>query len=93
VHVIVLDTNQLEAAQPPNGPILTLLGKIAAEAGHELAIPQMALHEHMAHVRHDIERTYAELQSAKRTLHLLVPLGRVIPPTFMFSSQWRGTTN
>ena len=73
VRVIVLDTNQLEAAQPPNGPTFTLLRAIATETGHELAVPEMALHEHMAHVRHQIESAYADLARARRTLHLLVP--------------------
>jgi hypothetical protein len=80
--MIVLDTNQLEHAQPPNGPTLTMLRTIAQETNHELGLPEMALIEHLAHFRHETEVAHQKLRGAVRDLQRLAPFwpGQVTAP-------------
>lgn len=79
--MIVLDTNQLEYAQPPDGPVLSMLSTIARETGHELGLPEMALGEHLAHVRHEVQVAHRTLRGAVRDLQRLAPYwpGEVTP--------------
>ncbi|MGR6998880.1 PIN domain-containing protein [Yinghuangia aomiensis] len=71
--MIVLDTNQLEHAQPPDGALLTMLTTIANSAGMELCLPELVLEEHLAHYRHDVEDANRELAKAAATLRHLIP--------------------
>lgn len=63
--MIVLDTNQLQHAAFPHGPILGMLRKIAEIHQRPLALPEMVVVEHVAHHRHEIERT---LTAARKSL-------------------------
>ena len=62
--MIVLDTNQLEHAQPPDGPLAAMLQTLAEQAGHELALPEIVLEEHLAHYRRDVEDAEARRRAA-----------------------------
>lgn len=72
VGVIVLDTNQLEYAQPPDGPLLAMLQTIAGPAGHELCLPEMALEEHLAHYRSKMDDAVREYAAASQELRRLI---------------------
>ena len=67
--MIVLDTNQLDKTSPPRGPVLGMLRRIARDAGHELAIPEVVLQEHQAHHWHDVEKQASVMQRAGRLLN------------------------
>jgi hypothetical protein len=69
--VILLDTNELEHAQPPDGALLAMLQTLARETGHRLGLPEIALEEHLAHYRRAVElalRDYRRTMSKLRTL-------------------------
>ena len=70
--MIVLDTNQLEYAQPPDGPLLAMLQTIASPAGHELCLPEMALEEHLAHYRSKMDDAVREYAAASQELRRLI---------------------
>lgn len=70
--VIVLDTNQLERAQPPDGPLLAMLQTVAKQAGQDLQLPEMALEEHLSHYRAQLAEADRERVKAVRTLQRLV---------------------
>lgn len=67
--MIVLDTNQLDKTNPPRGPVLGMLRRIARDAGHELAIPEVVLQEHQAHHWHDVEKQASAMHRAGRLLN------------------------
>jgi uncharacterized protein YihD (DUF1040 family) len=71
--VIVLDTNQLKHTQAPDGPLLTMLQKIAKETGHELTLPEFVIEEHLARYRHDVQEAYHRAVGAIRDLKTLAP--------------------
>ncbi|MEU6904251.1 PIN domain-containing protein [Streptomyces coeruleorubidus] len=66
--MIVLDTNQLDAAAFPHGAILGMLRKIAEIHKLSLAIPEMVAVEHTAHHRHDVELAIRDARKALSTL-------------------------
>jgi len=66
--VIVLDTNQLRHAAFPHGAVLGMLRKIAKLGGHTLALPEMVVIEHVAHQRHEIEKSLTAARKALTTL-------------------------
>jgi hypothetical protein len=70
--VIILDTNQLEYAQPPDGALLVMLKTVALHAGHQLCLPEMALEEYLAHYDRDVATAQRQLTSATETLRRLV---------------------
>jgi hypothetical protein len=72
VGVIVLDTNQLEYAQPPDGPLVAMLQTVAGPAGHELCLPEMALEEHLAHYRTKVDDAVREYAATSQELRRLV---------------------
>jgi hypothetical protein len=70
--VIVLDTNQLERAQPPDGPLLAMLQTVAKQAGQDLQLPEMALEEHLSHYRNQLAEADRKRIEAVRTMQRLV---------------------
>ena len=70
--MIILDTNQLEYAQPPDGALLVMLKTVALHAGHQLCLPEMALEEYLAHYDRDVATAQRQLTSATETLRRLV---------------------
>ncbi|MBY8887288.1 hypothetical protein K7472_20945 [Streptomyces sp. PTM05] len=79
--MIVLDTNQLEHVQPPHGPGLAMLRTIARETGHELALPEMAFEEHLAHIHHRVQKAESKITGGINELQRLAPFwpGNVSP--------------
>lgn len=75
--MIILDTNQLVHAKPPAGPLLNMLKAIADHTGHALALPEIALEEHLAHERHDVEELHRAAQSAMRDLGAKLQMMRI----------------
>jgi hypothetical protein len=69
--VIVLDSNQLRQAAPPDGPLLSLVRKLSDDSGHVLAIPQMVLDEYLGYHEHQARTEIAVLQKAARRLDKL----------------------
>lgn len=47
--MIILDTNALERAQPPDGPLIAMLQTLGRQTGHQLWLPELALEGHLAH--------------------------------------------
>src|SRR5271165_85946 len=80
--MIMLDTNQLEHAQPPDGPLVAMLRTLAKLTNHGLWLPDIALEEHLAHYRRDIQAAEAQRRAAERELKRLVPYLRLpeLPP-------------
>jgi PIN domain len=75
--VIILDSNQLLQAAPPDGALLGLLSKLAELTGHELALPQMVLDEHLARHGHSVQQ---DLTLAAKTIRRLANyFGKDIP--------------
>lgn len=52
--MIVLDSNQLRQAAPPDGALLALLRKLSDASDHVLAISQMVLDEHLGYQGHEV---------------------------------------
>ncbi|NAS22515.1 DUF4935 domain-containing protein [Herbidospora sp. NEAU-GS84] len=71
--MIVLDTNQLVQAKPPNGPFLSMLKVVAKHAGLELALPEIVLEEHLARFTHDLETLHHNAQKALRVYRAKLP--------------------
>jgi hypothetical protein len=69
--MIILDSNQLRQAAPPDGPLLTLLRKLSDANGHTLAIPQMVLDEHLGYQEHEAQAEIARLEKSARQLSKL----------------------
>jgi hypothetical protein len=69
--VILLDTNQLEHAQPPDGALLSMLRTLARETGHRLGLPEIALEEHLTHHRHAVELALRDARRATSDLRRL----------------------
>lgn len=79
--MIILDTNQLEYIQPPDGPLVAMLGTLATQTGHRLCLPEIALEEHLAHYRRDVEEADRVRRTAEAELRTLVPhLGVGVQP-------------
>jgi len=72
-HVIILDTNQLEYIQPPDGPLVAMLRTLSTQTGHALCLPEIAMEEHLAHYRRDVEEADRKLRTAEAELKALVP--------------------
>jgi hypothetical protein len=53
--VILLDTNQLEQGQPPDGTLLAMLQTLANQTGHGLGLPEIAFEEHLTHYRQALD--------------------------------------
>jgi len=70
--VIVLDINQLEYAQPPDGPLLTMLQAVARQARHRLWLPEMAFEEHLSRYRYQVAEADRERAAATQKLRSLV---------------------
>src|SRR5581483_369666 len=79
--MIVLDTNQLEYAQPPNGPLLTMLKTVSSQLSLELCVPEMAFDEHIAHFRHEVREQWLAVSRSRSNLMTLVQFwpGEVTP--------------
>jgi hypothetical protein len=77
--VIVLDTNQLKKAQPPDGPVLAMLQNLAKQTAHSLAIPEMVLEEDIAHYMNDVRKALRARDDAAVCLRNLIP-HYVAPP-------------
>ena len=71
--MIVLDTNQLERSQPPDGPLIAMLQALGKQAGHQLWLPELVFEEHLAHYRRDVEGASARCQTAESDLIRLIP--------------------
>jgi hypothetical protein len=71
--VIILDTNQLERAQPPDGPLIAMLQTLGKQTGHQLWLPELVFEEHLAHYRRDVEGASARCQAAENDLVRLIP--------------------
>jgi len=69
--VILLDTNQLEHAQPPDGALMAMLRTLARETGHRLGLPEIALEEHLAHHRRAVELAVTDFRRATSKLRSL----------------------
>ena len=63
-RVITLDTNQVDTLGGPRGALYVMLAKVANASGHELALPQMVLTEHLAHYEHDVAVELAKIKGA-----------------------------
>jgi hypothetical protein len=66
--MIVLDSNQLRRAAPPDGSLLSLVRKLGGDSGHVLAIPQMVLDEYLGFHEHEVQDAIVALQKAARRL-------------------------
>ncbi|MEV4374840.1 PIN domain-containing protein [Nonomuraea sp. NPDC049637] len=64
--MIILDTNQLKAVQPPNGALCTMLVAVADHAGHKLVLPEIAFEEHLAHYGHEVKELHQKARTALR---------------------------
>jgi hypothetical protein len=71
--VIILDTNQLEHAQPPDGPLIAMLRTLASQTGQRLGLPEIVLEEHLSHYRRDIHSADVMRVAASRELRKLYP--------------------
>jgi hypothetical protein len=71
--VIILDTNQLERSQPPDGPLIAMLQALGKQTGHQLWLPELVFEEHLAHYRRDVEGASARCQTAESDLIRLIP--------------------
>jgi hypothetical protein len=71
--VIILDTNQLERSQPPDGPLIAMLQALGRQTGHQLRLPELVFEEHLAHYRRDVEGASARSQKAESDLIKLIP--------------------
>ena len=71
--MIILDSNQLRQAAPPDGPLLTLLRKLSDANGHTLAIPQMVLDEHLGYQEHEAQAEIAETGKVRAAALQTVP--------------------
>lgn len=71
--MIILDTNQLERAQPPDGPLIAMLQTLGTQTGHHLLLPELVLEEHLAHYRRGVETATARRQEAESDLIRLIP--------------------
>jgi len=71
--VIILDTNQLERSQPPDGPLIAMLQALGKQTGHQLWLPELVFEEHLAHYRRDVEGASARCQTAESELIRLIP--------------------
>ena len=92
--MIILDTNQLEATNPPDGPLMVMLAHVASSTGHTLAVPEIALTEHLARYQHKVTAARDKLTSAFHELKGLVPVWRAalpeLPPTDATLESYRG---
>jgi len=70
--MIVLDTNELRHARPPDGPLLAMLQTLAKQTGHTLALPEIVLEEHLGHYGHAVNDAYNRRLAATRDLRMLV---------------------
>lgn len=70
--MIVLDTNELQHARPPDGPLLAMLQTLAKQTGHTLALPEIVLEEHLGHYGHAVNDAYSRRLAATRDLRVLV---------------------
>jgi hypothetical protein len=66
--MIVLDSNQLRQAAPPDGALLSLLRKLGESSGHVLAIPQMVLDEYLGFYEYEVQEALDALHKAARKL-------------------------
>jgi hypothetical protein len=57
--MIILDSNQLRHAAPPDGPLLALLRKLSEANGHTLAVPRMVPDEHLGYQEHEAQAEIA----------------------------------
>lgn len=71
--MIILDTNQLERAQPPDGPLIAMLQTLGGQTGHQLCLPELVRVEHLAHYRREVEAALTKRQAAEDDLLKLVP--------------------
>ncbi len=71
--MIILDTNQLEYIQPPDGPLVAMLQKLATQTGHRLWLPEIVLEEHLAHYRNEVQEAERARRRAEARLKILVP--------------------
>ena len=71
--MIILDTNQLERSQPPDGPLIAMLQALGKQTGHQLWLPELVFEEHLAHYRRDVEGASARCQTAESDLIRLIP--------------------
>ena len=82
--MIILDSNQLRQAAPPDGAVLGLLRKLAEPKGHALAIPEMVKIEHLAHLEHDAQIAISFMAKTVKELSKIFneDLTSKIPPLF-----------
>lgn len=71
--MIILDTNQLESSQPPEGPLIAMLQALGRQTGHQLWLPELVYEEHLAHYRRDVEGASARCRTAESDLIRLIP--------------------
>jgi hypothetical protein len=76
LFVIILDTNQLESVQPPDGPLIAMLQTLAKQAGHALWLPDIALEEHLAHYRQTVTEAERKRVAATDDLRVRYPRWR-----------------
>jgi hypothetical protein len=73
--MIILDTNQLQAAGPPDGPIIALLQALHREAGHQPCLPELVLAEYMAKHGHIARQAFTEYKNTAVRLRKLIRVG------------------
>lgn len=66
--MIVLDTNQLREASPPDGALLALLVKLAELRGDRLALPEIVEEEYLAWCEHEVQDALGLLSKTARKL-------------------------
>jgi hypothetical protein len=74
--VILLDTNQLEHAQPPDGTLLAMLQTLAKQTGHGLGLPEIAFEEHLTHYRQALELAEKNRKKATAEVRRLIRSAR-----------------